>query len=113
MVLLPNGVLVLSYGRPNTKFVLSEDGNGNSWTNFTSTFSETTNVLETSGYTGVAVVGPNRFVQVGDTGANWSYSYFPNPNKLSIWGKLVDVMKTPINRIDLITKYKQNKITVA
>jgi|GEM_PF-902417 len=110
--LLPNGVLVLSYGRPNTKILLSEDGNGTSWTNLTSTFSETPNVLETTGYTALVTVGPNRFLQIGDTGADWSYSPIPSPNPFSIWGKTIDVVKTPINRIDLKEKYKQGKITV-
>jgi hypothetical protein len=88
--LLPDGMLVLSYGRPNTRLLLSADGTGERWTSFAETFQGTT-----TGYTGIAVTGERQFFLTGDNGANWHFDFskgFPNPNPFSIWGRLVDIV---------------------
>lgn len=87
---LPDGKLVLSYGRPDTRMLLSADGAGRSWTSFVTTYEGTT-----TGYTGIAVTSENRIFLAGDQGANWHYDFkngFPSPNPFAIWGKFVDIV---------------------
>ncbi|MEF3303131.1 sialidase family protein [Paenibacillus sp. GYB003] len=87
---LRDGTLVLSYGRPDTRMLLSPDGSGRSWTSFATTYDGTT-----TGYTGIAVVGSGRVFLTGDRGANWQYDFasgFPSPNPFAIWGRFVDIV---------------------
>ncbi|RKN83753.1 sialidase family protein [Paenibacillus ginsengarvi] len=89
---LGDGRLVLSYGRPDTRMLLSEDGSGRSWTSFATTYGGTT-----TGYTGLTVTGENRLFLTGDTGANWQYDFksgFPSPNPFAIWGKQVEIAES-------------------
>ncbi len=83
LCLLSNGVLVLSYGRPNCRMLFSLDGNGNKWENLISTYTD-----KTSGYTGIREVAPNKLLLVGDKGPNWL-----SPESYEIWGKYIDVQK--------------------
>jgi len=90
LFLMSNGVLVLSYGRPHCKMLFSADGTGNSWTDLELSFNEGTEGL-TSGYTGICEVAPNKLLLIGDGGADWQ-----SPENPVIWGKFVDVRKTPV-----------------
>jgi hypothetical protein len=83
LCLMSNGVLVLSYGRPNCNMLFSPDGNGNKWGNLTFTYTN-----KTSGYTGVREVAPNKLLLIGDKGPNWL-----SPESYEIWGKYIDVLK--------------------
>ena len=83
LCLMSNGVLVLSYGRPNCHMLFSLDGSGNSWGNLTSTYQD-----KTSGYTGVREISPNRLLLIGDKGPNWL-----SPESYEIWGKYIDVVR--------------------
>lgn len=117
LLLMPNGTLVLSYGRSYTKLLVSEDGNGNSWTAPPLiTYNEIpgSNTKETSGYTAIVPVGPNRLQVYGDTGANWSYPASDPVNRFSIWSKYVDIANTSrFNKIDLKTMHKLGQIAVS
>jgi hypothetical protein len=87
---LPDGKLVLSYGRPDTRMLLSADGSGRNWTSFVTTYDGIT-----TGYTGIAVADENRIFLTGDSGANWHFNFssgFPTPNPFTIWGKWVDIV---------------------
>ncbi|MHB1485550.1 MAG: sialidase family protein [Saccharofermentanales bacterium] len=101
LCLMTNGILVLSYGRPNCSLLFSIDGNGELWGNHTiayvSKISEYTDAKvatqdnwlldsTTSGYTGVREIARNRLLLIGDAGADWS-----NPENYIIWGKYIDV----------------------
>jgi hypothetical protein len=83
LCLMSNGVLVLSYGRPNCRMLFSVDGNGNHWGNLISTYTD-----KTSGYTGIREVAPNKLLLIGDKGPNWL-----SPESYEIWGKYIDVLK--------------------
>jgi hypothetical protein len=88
--MLPGGALVLSYGRPDTRMLLSADGTGREWTSFAMTYEGTT-----TGYTGIAVTGEKRIFLTGDSGANWHYDFsrgFPSPNPFTIWGKHIEIV---------------------
>jgi Neuraminidase (sialidase) len=81
LCLMSNGVLVLSYGRPNCSMLFSLDGNGNKWGNLTTTYTN-----KTSGYTGIREVAPDKLLLIGDKGPNWL-----SPESYEIWGKFIDV----------------------
>lgn len=113
--LMPNGVMVLSYGRPNLHVAISEDGNGYNWTNKTTTFTEVPGTLgkRTTGYSGLVSKSTHSFWQIGDTGADWTYgTSHPSPNPFSIWQREIQLITSRINRIDLSTKQQVGAVTV-
>jgi hypothetical protein len=129
--LLPNGVLVLSYGEldgpgregRDVRVVFSADGNGTSWSFNTETYTSNANVLgeESTGYTGVVPLGAHGFRQISDTGTNWSYDESTHPdhwnpatedNPFSIWQHRIDVERGETGRLDLKTHYAQSLISV-
>jgi hypothetical protein len=114
LLLLPNGVLVLSYGRPNVHVAFSADGNGTNWTNVQTNFTEVPGTLgqETTGYTAVVPISAHRFMLFGDTGANWSYPANPSPNPFSMWSRYIDVARPQQNRIDLKKRLAYGVLTV-
>lgn len=118
LTLMPNGILVLSYGDVagatgrNVHIAFSTD-NGNNWTNDITTFSGVSGVLESTGYTALAPLTAHRLLQITDQGISWSYgSKTPSPNPYAIKQKIIDLVRTQRNRIDLKTKYAQGAITV-
>ncbi|WP_246064351.1 exo-alpha-sialidase [Nonomuraea longispora] len=69
LLLTPAGVLVLSAGRPDNWLAVSPDGLGETWLEPRVTYHNRDGVWDThgsSGYTGVAAVGPHRLIQVFD-----------------------------------------------
>ena len=113
-------LLVLSYGVQNSgtsgrniRLAFSTDGNGTTWSNITETFSAVDGVSESTGYTSVAPVSAHQFVQEGDTGTSWSYaSQHPTPDPFSIQQKIVDMVRTQRNRIDLANKVAAGAVTI-
>ncbi|MBE6762010.1 MAG: exo-alpha-sialidase [Ruminococcaceae bacterium] len=85
LYMMSNGVLVLSYGRQHCKMLFSGDGTGETWTNFTTTFTETAEKIS-SCYTGVYEVSPGKLLLVGDKAG-------ANSENQKIWGKYVYVTK--------------------
>ena len=113
--LMPNGVMVLSYGRPNTKLAFSADGSGANWGYKTRTYTEdwATGGQRSYCYTSIAQISPQEFLNFGDTGAEWSYGTpYPNPSRFSIWQKKIEIVRDQVNRIDLKTKLKLNPAMV-
>ncbi|WP_156326014.1 exo-alpha-sialidase [Nonomuraea sp. SBT364] len=69
LLLMPGGTLVLSAGRPDVWLAQSRDGLGETWADPLVTYHNRDGVYDahgTSGYTGVAAVGPYRLLQVFD-----------------------------------------------
>lgn len=107
LCLMSNGVLALSYGRPDNKLLFSLDGNGETWGYGQNIYSG-----KSSGYTGIREISPGRLLMVGDEGANWQ-----NPGAYRIWGVFVDVTRvptqpTPQGKLDLASKYRLGQISV-
>ena len=117
--LMPNGILVLSYGDHqgsagrDVHLAFSVDGNGAAWTNDLATFTGQSGVLESTGYTAIVPITAHRFMQVSDTGGNAYYaSQHPSPNPFSVRSKIVDLVLTNKNRIDLAAKYSVGAVTI-
>ena len=81
---MPGGQLILSYGRPGNKILVSTDGNGATWDNLT-----LTRAGISSGYTSLVVLTKTTALQVGDNGSNWCFRAGTGPHKVGIWAKTV------------------------
>ncbi|GAA1639638.1 hypothetical protein GCM10009733_040980 [Nonomuraea maheshkhaliensis] len=69
LLLTPGGVLVLSAGRPDNWLAVSPDGLGDEWREPVVTYHNRDGIWDahgSSGYTGLAAVGPHRLIQVFD-----------------------------------------------
>ncbi|SPM00120.1 unnamed protein product [[Actinomadura] parvosata subsp. kistnae] len=69
LLLMPGGALILSAGRPDNWLAVSPDGLGTEWLEPRVTYHNRDGIVDTrgsSGYTGLAAVGPHRFIQVFD-----------------------------------------------
>ncbi len=83
LLLMRDGTLALSYGRPDTRIALSIDGSGYKW--------DTSFIIYhgvTSGYTGIVEQSPDRLLQIADQGANWSKGV----KEKAIWGRGISVL---------------------
>ncbi|MEV6034556.1 exo-alpha-sialidase [Nonomuraea sp. NPDC052116] len=69
LLLMPDGVLVLSAGRPDNWLAVSPDGLGAEWLEPRVTYHNRDGIWPvhgSSGYTGIAALGPHRLIQVFD-----------------------------------------------
>ena len=69
LLLMPGGALVLSAGRPDNWLAISPDGTGEQWLEPRVTYHNRDGIWDahgSSGYTGIAAVGPHRLIQVFD-----------------------------------------------
>ncbi|MFG2074260.1 exo-alpha-sialidase [Nonomuraea maritima] len=69
LLLTPGGLLVLSAGRPDNWLAVSPDGLGEEWMEPRVTYHNRDGIWDahgSSGYTGIAAVGPHRLIQVVD-----------------------------------------------
>jgi len=105
---MPGGQLVLSYGRPANKMIISADGNGKTWSNLTLTRSGTT-----SGYTSIVALSENSALQVGDFGSNWCFPAGTPVAKVGVWSKTIDLRPADTKRIDLRSRYLAGSLNVA
>ena len=93
LLLMKNGVLALTYGRPGTRMAFSPDGCGYNWNYATETYEG-----ETTGYSGIVESKPGKLLLVSDQGRTGDKS-------LAIWGSLLDVHLRPTAETDI----KSNK----
>ncbi len=87
LLLIKNGVLALSYGRPGGKMAFSTDGCGYKWDVHLNTYEGVT-----TGYTGIVEVRRNKLLLIADQGANWSKGAYEK----AIWGRFIHVDLKPI-----------------
>jgi hypothetical protein len=106
VILMPNGVLALSYGTPDVELTFSAN-HGISWTMPVQTFPDPGVPKRPSGNTAIVSVGPNKVLQFGD-----NYAKTINPNTQAIWQKEIEVVRPEQNRIDLKAKHSQGAITI-
>lgn len=82
LLLMKNGTLVLSYGRPDTRIAISMDGSGYRWDTSLVTYNGVT-----TGYTGLIEIRRGKLLQVADQGANWSKGV----KQKAIWGRIISI----------------------
>lgn len=82
---MPGGQLVLSFGRPGNKILLSADGNGMTWSNLTVTMAGTS-----SGYTSIVALTRTAALQLGDYGSNWCFQAGTGLHRVGIWVRPID-----------------------
>jgi hypothetical protein len=90
---MPGGALILSYGRPGDKILVSADGNGTSWSNLTATDTETS-----SGYTSIVPLNATTALQVGDLGSNWCFPLGSGLHQVGIWAKTIELRPSDTGR---------------
>jgi hypothetical protein len=81
---MSEGQLILSYGRPGNRILVSTDGNGKTWGNMTLTDSAVS-----SGYTSIVPLTETTALQVGDHGSNWCFPVGFGLHKVSIWARTI------------------------
>ncbi len=104
---MPGGQLLLSYGRPGNKILVSADGNGTSWSNLTLTAAGTS-----SGYTSIVPLTENTALQVGDYGSNWCFPIGSGSTRVGIWSKTIELRPSDTKRIDLRSRYLNGSLNV-
>ena len=81
---MSEGQLILSYGRPGNRVLVSTDGNGKTWGNMTLTDSAVS-----SGYTSIVPLTETTALQVGDHGSNWCFSAGSGLHTVGIWTRTI------------------------
>ncbi len=121
LLLMPNGVMVLSSGRPDNWVAMSTNGVGTGWVGqltYRNCPAKGFRLHGSTGNTDIAYVGGNRAIQVGDNcDVTWACS---NPNETDftvdkqnrIWRRFFDVLTPDVGKIDLATKYRLGRIAV-
>jgi len=88
LLLMKNGVLALTYGRPGTRMAFSADGCGYNWNYAMETYEG-----ETTGYSGIVEQNPGKLLLVSDQGRT-------GDKALAIWGSFLDVNMKPTDTTD-------------
>jgi hypothetical protein len=79
LLLLHNGVLALTYGRPGDRIAFSNDGSGYQWN-----CSRVTRSEETTGYTGMVEAKRGKLLLIADQGRSGA-------KEMAIWGRIIKV----------------------
>jgi len=87
LLLLKNGVLALTYGRPYDRLAFSKDGSGYEWDCSSISYPD-----ETTGYSGIVESSPGEILQVSDQGRTGA-------KQMAIWGRFIKVMLRPARAV--------------
>ncbi|MEO8877773.1 MAG: exo-alpha-sialidase [Polyangiaceae bacterium] len=121
LLLLPNGALVLAYGRPDNWVAISNDGTGETWDETQITYvnypSQGLRTHGSSGYSAFAQTDSNETVLIGDNCAsNWgcpaNESGFTIDSQQRIWQRDVHVGASDPGRLDLAAKVRAGLVHV-
>ncbi len=122
--LLPNGIMTLTFGRPDNWIAISPDGLGQGFEQAQTTYVNHPRVNQafqrnhgSSGNGAHAVVAANRVLVVGDNCApSWGCpetdAGFTVDGEYRVWKKFVDVVRPHVGRIDLLGKIEAGTVTV-
>jgi hypothetical protein len=118
ITLQPNGMLVLTYGRPDNTLLVSRDGTGRTWEDYRQVFANPPRATKparyhgSSGNTAIVSVAPNQSVVFGDSCANiWGCREYGQLHR--VWARRVDVVTPGAGKIDLTTKVRSGSVTLA
>jgi hypothetical protein len=119
LVLMPNGILALSSGRPNNFVAVSYDGKGNAWVGAETYVNRSAQYWfhGSSGNTGLMWTGSNRLVQIGDNCANsWGCpakeSGWTVDNQNRLWRRVIEVTTPDSGKIDLHSKFRNGALSI-
>lgn len=124
MKLLPNGIMTLTWGRPDNWIAISPDGLGRTWEQAQTTYVNHPHVNAmfqrfhgSSGNGAHAAVASNRVVVVGDNCApSWGCpetdAGFHIDGEYRVWKKFVDIVGPGVGKIDLLGKHQAKKISI-
>lgn len=87
LLLMKSGILILSYGRPDTRIAICRDGSGYRWDTSVVTYNGVT-----TGYTGLIEAKRGKLLQIADQGANWSKGV----KQKAIWGRVISIKTKPL-----------------
>jgi len=122
--LLPNGIMTMTWGRPDNWIAISPDGLGARWEQAQLTYVNYPRVNQafqrshgSSGNGAHAAVGSNRVLVVGDNCApSWGCpetdAGFHTDGNYRVWKKFVDVVGPGTGKIDLLGKHIKKKVAV-
>lgn len=115
--LQPNGMLLLTYGRPDNNLLVSSDGTGRTWDTRRFVFgnapatSGPARDMGSSGNTAVVNVEANRSIYFYDR-CHSNNLCKPYNEQYSIWGSYVDAVTPGAGKIDVATKLISGSATV-
>jgi hypothetical protein len=117
LVLQPNGVLLLTYGRPDNKLLVSYDGNGQTWQDYQVTFANPPTMVGparnhgSSGNTAIVNIAANRSLIIGDSCANtWGCKQYHEDYR--VWSRHVEAVTPGVGKIDLATKERAGLVKI-
>lgn len=79
LLLMENGILALTYGRPGDQMAFSKDGCGYKWNCSLTAYDD-----ETTGYTGIVETEPGKILFIADQGRTGA-------KKKAIWGRFIEI----------------------
>jgi hypothetical protein len=122
--LLPNGIMTLTFGRPDNWIAISPDGLGRKFEQAQTTYVNYPTVVSSfqrshgsSGNGAHAVVASNRVLVVGDNCApSWGCpetdTGFRIDGDYRVWKKFVDITGPGVGKIDLLGKYRKDQVKI-
>ncbi|NNG36791.1 exo-alpha-sialidase [Nakamurella aerolata] len=117
-MLMPNGQLLLTYGRPDNNVVVSRDGTGRTWDEGNMLYSRYPGEdplrrwMGSSGNMDIVQRTNSTALAFGDRCHNvWMCREYSHDN--AVWAKVVDAKGPNIGKIDLITKANEGVVKVS
>lgn len=118
VVLQPNGMLVLSYGRPDNTLLVSRDGTGRTWDDHRNVFANAPRETSparfhgSSANTAIVSVSANQSVVFGDSCANiWGCKEYGQLHR--VWARMVDAVTPGTGKVDLATKVRSGTVKLS
>lgn len=118
LTLQPNGMLVLTYGRPDNHILVSRDGTGRTWDDHRLVLANPVRETQparyhgSSGNTGIASVAANQSIVVGDSCANiWGCRERGQVHR--VWARRVDAVTAGAGKLDLATRVHEGAIRLS
>jgi hypothetical protein len=117
VVLQPNGMLLLTYGRPDNSLLVSRDGTGRTWDDYHHVFGNAprggpARTTGSSGNTAIVSVSANQSVMFGDTCANiWGCREYGQLHR--VWARMIDAVTPGTGKLDLATKVGSGSVRLS
>jgi hypothetical protein len=115
VILLPNGTLMASYGRPDNTVLVSWDGTGRTWDKGDTVFGNPVMTTDpgryhgSSGNTTIQPVGTNYALFWGDT-CHTVYLCREYGQETKVFIRRIDALKGGAGKVDLMTKYLDGSV---